>query len=47
MMASLSFWTISPCMAETVKFAVRIFSVNQSTCTKARVSDSVSRICSS
>jgi len=31
MMASLSFCTISPCIAETVKFAVRIFSVNQST----------------
>ena len=47
MMASLSFCTISPCIAETVKFAVRIFSVNQSTYTKARVSNSVSRICSS
>jgi hypothetical protein len=45
MMASLSFCTISPCIAETVKFAVRIFSVNQSTYTKTRVSDSVSRIC--
>lgn len=31
MIASLSFWTISPCMDETVKLAARIFSVNQST----------------
>jgi hypothetical protein len=31
MMASLSFCTISPCIADTVKFASLIFSVNQST----------------
>ena len=36
MMTSLSFCTISLCMAETVKFAVRIFSVNRSTYAKAR-----------
>ena len=38
MIASLSFCTISPCIADTVKFAVRIFSVNQSTYTRVRVS---------
>ena len=31
MMASLSFWGMSPCMDDTVKLASRIFSVNQST----------------
>ena len=31
MIASLSFWGISPCIEETVKLASRIFSVNQST----------------
>ena len=31
--ASRSFWGISPCIDDTVKLAVRIFSVNQSTCT--------------
>jgi len=31
MMASRSFWSISPCMDETVKLASRIFSVSQST----------------
>lgn len=33
MIASRSFWGISPCIDETVKSAARIFSVNQSTCT--------------
>jgi hypothetical protein len=32
MIASRSFWGISPCIDETVKSAVHIFSVNQSTC---------------
>ena len=32
MMASLSFWGMSPCMDDTVKLASLIFSVNQSTC---------------
>lgn len=36
MMASLSFWTMSPCMDDTVKLASLIFSVNQSTCTKGK-----------
>ena len=31
MMASRSFWTMSPCIDETVKLASRIFSVSQST----------------
>jgi hypothetical protein len=31
MIASRSFWGISPCIDETVKSAARIFSVNQST----------------
>lgn len=31
MMASRSFWTISPCIELTVKLASRIFSVSQST----------------
>lgn len=31
MMASLSFWGMSPCIEETVKFASRIFSVSHST----------------
>ena len=31
MMASRSFWSISPCMDATVKLASRIFSVSQST----------------
>ena len=31
MMASRSFWGMSPCMADTVKFASRIFVVSQST----------------
>lgn len=31
MMASRSFWTISPCIDDTVKLAARIFSVSQST----------------
>jgi hypothetical protein len=35
MMASRSFWTISPCIEDTVKLAARIFSVNQSTCERA------------
>ncbi len=33
MIASRSFWGISPCIDETVKLAARIFSVNQSTWT--------------
>ena len=32
MMASLSFWGMSPCIDDTVKLASRIFSVSQSTC---------------
>lgn len=31
MMASLSFWGMSPCMADTVKLASLIFSTSQST----------------
>lgn len=36
MIASLSFCGISPCIAETVKLLLRIFSVNQSTYSKCR-----------
>ena len=36
--ASRSFCAISPCIDETVKFAFRIFSVNQSTCHPPQVS---------
>lgn len=32
MIASRSFWGISPCMADTVKLLLLIFSVSQSTC---------------
>jgi hypothetical protein len=45
MMASLSFCTISPCIADTVKSKARIFSVNQSTYKRGHVNGYVSRIC--
>ncbi len=38
MIASLSFWGMSPCIAETVKLLLRIFSVSQSTCCNAAFS---------
>lgn len=36
-MVSRSFWGMSPCIDDTVKFASRIFSVNQSTCGKHKL----------
>jgi hypothetical protein len=37
MMASLSCWGMSPCIADTVKLLLRILSVSQSTCTKRQL----------
>jgi hypothetical protein len=38
MIASRSFWGMSPCIADTVKLLLLIFSVSQSTCTKQLLS---------